>query len=172
MEAVGPDFLVDDPGLDADVRCGLDGERDAAGGAPAVIDVLVYPAAFTQRVDEAAISGVVADRADRGDALDDRNVDGALQVPAEIVAVDQVYIAFDQPLDLVKVRLVGDVANRDADRARAEQCSLRAAQRLDAVEIEQVEIGCEQRERDHRFRSEEHTSELQSLMRLSYAVFC
>src|SRR3546814_14136003 len=26
--------------------------------------------------------------------------------------------------------------------------------------------------RDHRYRSEEHTSELQSLMRISYAVFC
>src|SRR3546814_3040834 len=26
--------------------------------------------------------------------------------------------------------------------------------------------------RDHRGRSEEHTSELQSLMRISYAVFC
>src|SRR3546814_5059438 len=26
--------------------------------------------------------------------------------------------------------------------------------------------------RDHGFRSEEHTSELQSLMRISYAVFC
>src|SRR3546814_10612103 len=29
-----------------------------------------------------------------------------------------------------------------------------------------------QRDRDHRGRSEEHTSELQSLMRISYAVFC
>src|SRR3546814_6722367 len=29
-----------------------------------------------------------------------------------------------------------------------------------------------QRERRHRKRSEEHTSELQSLMRISYAVFC
>src|SRR3546814_4768431 len=29
-----------------------------------------------------------------------------------------------------------------------------------------------QRQRDHLVRSEEHTSELQSLMRISYAVFC
>src|SRR3546814_1219313 len=28
------------------------------------------------------------------------------------------------------------------------------------------------RPRHHRYRSEEHTSELQSLMRISYAVFC
>src|SRR3546814_4098977 len=30
----------------------------------------------------------------------------------------------------------------------------------------------EVRNRFHQFRSEEHTSELQSLMRISYAVFC
>src|SRR3546814_10381140 len=36
-----------------------------------------------------------------------------------------------------------------------------------SIDIEHREIG-----RDRRGRSEEHTSELQSLMRLSYAVFC
>src|SRR3546814_3679820 len=33
-------------------------------------------------------------------------------------------------------------------------------------------IGKLRKERRKRFRSEEHTSELQSLMRISYAVFC
>src|SRR3546814_2882258 len=37
---------------------------------------------------------------------------------------------------------------------------------VDEVEIER------QRAHDHRLRSAEHTSELQSLMRISYAVFC
>src|SRR3546814_7329255 len=32
--------------------------------------------------------------------------------------------------------------------------------------------GCCLHPREHRLRSEEHTSELQSLMRISYAVFC
>src|SRR3546814_6209399 len=32
--------------------------------------------------------------------------------------------------------------------------------------------GCRQEQRHQRQRSEEHTSELQSLMRISYAVFC
>src|SRR3546814_2567214 len=32
--------------------------------------------------------------------------------------------------------------------------------------------GRERAQRRHRLRSEEHTSELQSLMRISYAVFC
>src|SRR3546814_8222291 len=40
------------------------------------------------------------------------------------------------------------------------------AQRPQAVE------GLERRENDEAERSEEHTSELQSLMRISYAVFC
>src|SRR3546814_9189799 len=37
-----------------------------------------------------------------------------------------------------------------------------------------TDIECETRDRAHldRLRSEEHTSELQSLMRISYAVFC
>src|SRR3546814_1316857 len=33
-------------------------------------------------------------------------------------------------------------------------------------------LGSVARGRSHRLRSEEHTSELQSLMRISYAVFC
>src|SRR3546814_4819043 len=36
-------------------------------------------------------------------------------------------------------------------------------QRLDLIEIDEMVVGA---------RSEEHTSELQSLMRISYAVFC
>src|SRR3546814_8822527 len=42
-------------------------------------------------------------------------------------------------------------------------------------QVEQPETGClcPERRADHRAgRSEEHTSELQSLMRISYAVFC
>src|SRR3546814_4315837 len=41
---------------------------------------------------------------------------------------------------------------------------------LGLVEIEFLDGAVEARERA--FRSEEHTSELQSLMRISYAVFC
>ncbi len=40
---------------------------------------------------------------------------------------------------------------RAADAARAEQRALRTAQRFDAVEVEQVEVGREQRQRDRRF---------------------
>src|SRR3546814_6830985 len=48
---------------------------------------------------------------------------------------------------------------------------LAAEQRDDAEVAERQRRRHRQRER-HRARSEEHTSELQSLMRISYAVFC
>src|SRR3546814_4788261 len=38
---------------------------------------------------------------------------------------------------------------------------------LESCEQEKRHVGC-----NYRWRSEEHTSELQSLMRISYAVFC
>src|SRR3546814_5446205 len=41
------------------------------------------------------------------------------------------------------------------------------------VDVERIVIEGRQRaDRGHHHRSEEHTSELQSLMRISYAVFC
>src|SRR3546814_8577092 len=47
-----------------------------------------------------------------------------------------------------------------ADRRGGERSGIGLAHRLDG------------RDPDRRLRSEEHTSELQSLMRISYAVFC
>src|SRR3546814_10056475 len=51
-------------------------------------------------------------------------------------------------------------------------CGFSLAQFLDQLrsEPELLDLGC--RHRPLRHRSEEHTSELQSLMRISYAVFC
>ena len=92
----------------------------------AVIDVLVDAAAFAQRVDEAAILGVIADRAHR-DLVADRQVDHALEVAADVVLVDEVDVGFGQALEPAELRLVGDVADRAADRARAEQRALRRA---------------------------------------------
>src|SRR3546814_9652776 len=50
--------------------------------------------------------------------------------------------------------MLGDCGRRDVGRAAF----------VDFLEIQRIA--------DHRLRSEEHTSELQSLMRISYAVFC
>src|SRR3546814_1008946 len=48
---------------------------------------------------------------------------------------------------------------------------VRARQQLAHALVAQHDVGEEQVVVDH-YRSEEHTSELQSLMRISYAVFC
>src|SRR3546814_5059198 len=53
--------------------------------------------------------------------------------------------------------------------ALAERQDLRVADRL-RIEFVEGEAAADDRRRDD--RSEEHTSELQSLMRISYAVFC
>src|SRR3546814_2653501 len=60
------------------------------------------------------------------------------------------------------------------DRERIGPVNLVAAQELSGLETEQARSRAESgelRQAIHR-RSEEHTSELQSLMRNSYAVFC
>src|SRR3546814_2619251 len=65
-------------------------------------------------------------------------------------------------LELLLMRhAVGDASLADVDAAQA---------RLAAAEASLP--GIRARERAAGFRSEEHTSELQSLMRISYAVFC
>src|SRR3546814_3921052 len=81
------------------------------------------------------------------------------------------HAAHRDPLD----RLASDARARDrrAHRRRAEiggrgagKASLKAAHRGAGVRQDDDRIG------GHRWRSEEHTSELLSLMRISYAVFC
>src|SRR3546814_1684841 len=62
----------------------------------------------------------------------------------------------------------GQSQQRDRAQAHQRQSQLKYEQALD-IAMDQ------QNRRDHagqRSRSEEHTSELQSLMRISYAVFC
>ena len=126
----------------------LEGERQAPAVTLAAVDVLAR--GRPERIDEAAVAGVVSDRAERS-VLAQRQIDRALEVAAEIVAINQVDVGLDRTLGHPQPRLVGDVADRSADRARSEQRALRPAQRLDAVEVEQVEVGGEQRQRDCRF---------------------
>src|SRR3546814_8170416 len=60
-----------------------------------------------------------------------------------------------------------------AARLHADEAVLDEVEAADAMLAAEVVQGREQRRGRHRLpRSEEHTSELQSLMRISYAVFC
>src|SRR3546814_1786820 len=74
--------------------------------------------------------------------------------------------------------LFRSVFDRAADRVAAVERALRPAQHLDPLDVVYVEhrglraVQINVVEIDADARSEEHTSELQSLMRISYAVFC
>src|SRR3990170_4977911 len=92
----------------------------------------------------------VADNSNGGGRAE-RKVHRAFQMIADVAFVDQVDVGLDEALGRSNLRLVGDVAKRSADRSGAEQGALRAAQSLDAVEVEQVEIGGAQRQGDDGF---------------------
>ena len=84
-----------------------------------------------------------------GRILAKRNIDCALEMPTDIVAVDEVHISFDQSFGHPDLGLVRNVTDRTADTTRTEQCPLRSAERLDAIEVEQIEVGREERKRNH-----------------------
>src|SRR3546814_9460784 len=74
-------------------------------------------------------------------------------------------------------RVVGDLSRRHhhPHRARRGQGGDQRLQRVRgaaAFTFQHLARRGVRVEADHRVRSEEHTSELQSLMRISYAVFC
>src|SRR3546814_7868481 len=80
-------------------------------------------------------------------------------------------VAHAQPPKKGNLRLVIDIGGGSTE------CIIGAG--FDAIERESLQVGCVASTRRFfgsgkltRKRSEEHTSELQSLMRISYAVFC
>src|SRR3546814_4525342 len=86
-------------------------------------------------------------------------------------------------LDLDEVADVGTFADRRPrpqpgigpdDRAAGDACAFDMAEAADLDAVVDRHAGAEHHVRMHGHitRSEEHTSELQSLMRISYAVFC
>src|SRR3546814_7087969 len=82
--------------------------------------------------------------------------------------------AFTPPAIVKRLRIFGDNDPKYGGQAAAYALAHRMSVRLDCVECS-VEIpnqtGTDWADRRDA-RSEEHTSELQSLMRISYAVFC
>src|SRR3546814_7573345 len=81
----------------------------------------------------------------------------------------------EQPI-VLHGRRIGRAGRRDRHRLAAAVCADRRTQRLRGVERDRVERGiillAPRAGLEPDLRSEEHTSELQSLMRISYAVFC
>src|SRR3546814_7289978 len=73
----------------------------------------------------------------------------------------------DQPVMRVLAVLVG----HHLEQPRLDRAHVLAARQARAVRHAE-DVGCPRQWSARRTRSEEHTSELQSLMRISYAVFC
>jgi hypothetical protein len=69
---------------------------------------------------------------------------------SDVAALQDVEVGLDRTVIDLQPRLIGDVADGAADRPRAEQRALRTTQGLDPVQVEQVDVGREQRQRDHR----------------------
>src|SRR3546814_10112066 len=67
-----------------------------------------------------------------------------------------------------KLLLADDVESA----ARLEPLDLLGAERVEPLEVDGGSVGLVDGAAHGHVRSEEHTSELQSLMRISYAVFC
>src|SRR3546814_6443656 len=73
----------------------------------------------------------------------------------------------------VRLEEVAVLGGRALHVERREAARVPAAEALQIVEPEPLRPqGCAGRAAENVIRSEEHTSELQSLMRISYAVFC
>src|SRR3546814_9723613 len=107
-------------------------------------------------MDRSAIGSIETRGAERR-LVRQRQIDQRLTNPGHVAAVRRFRRAARPAFERIGIGAVGDELDDAAERACAIERPLRAAQHLDPRDVE---------------RSEEHTSELQSLMRISYAVFC
>ena len=71
-------------------------------------------------------------------------------MPADLAVRKGVEGALHEAVLAPKLGPVGDVAQGASDRSRAVEGALGSAQHFDPVHVEQVEVGREQRQRDHR----------------------
>src|SRR3546814_3633719 len=113
------------------------------------------------------MAGAARPRAGRanGQRVAQRDIDHPARAHALVIAGFQLQIGFE----IARLGDVGDHVYDAAGGVAAIERALRSAQHLYPLDIEILML--EQAIADQR-RSEEHTSELQSLMRISYAVFC
>src|SRR3546814_4442813 len=85
----------------------------------------------------------------------------------ETVRITSITIGLDTAKSVFQVH-VEDVEGRTVTRRRLRRSQVAAFLARQAASV----VGIEARGSAYYWRSEEHTSELQSLMRISYAVFC
>ena len=148
IPAVHLHFLIEDARRDREPLVRLEAEGHASAETVAVVDVVAHAQSRLHGVDEAAVLGVVRGRAHRR-AVADRHVHRGLHVAADASVADRADAQLTDRLGRPELRLIGDVTDGSRQRAGAEQRSLGPAQDLDAGDVEEVDVGGEQRERDH-----------------------
>jgi hypothetical protein len=97
----------------------------------------------TDGVDESTVFLAIGDGANRH-RFTQRDVDCPLKMIAHVAIGQVIDVGFDHAFGPPQLRLVGDIADRAADRSRAEQRALRPAQSFHAVEVEKVKVRSEQ----------------------------
>src|SRR3546814_6621539 len=125
-------------------------------------------------LDHGAVSGVARGRADGRERYEHQRLFQALAlVQGDHLHAVRVGLQ-PQQLALVVGVGVGDGVAQPVDQAvQAERARLRVLQQFGQLQIiGEAALAVEQAEQAAGVRSEEHTSELQSLMRISYADFC
>src|SRR3546814_2426720 len=149
--------------------------RTHGAAARAAVDHVVAGAAVdlvaTGAAEQRVAAGAAVDLVAAGATVQDVVAAVAVQDVVAAVAVQEI-VAVAAPNDLVAAPAIDDV---DAAAAIVRRVAVFAV--IDAQDVEERETSeCHghvpPEVMDVRRRSEEHTSELQSLMRISYAVFC
>ena len=129
------------------VRLELNGRTHA--GAEPVVDVLLHAQVGLDGVDVAGKTAEVADDAERC-RVTCRNVETELGIAPETSAADEAAAQFGESLFGAELGLIRDVPNRPRQRSGPEERALRSAQHLDAADVEEIEVGREQREGNRR----------------------
>src|SRR5207253_597412 len=124
-------------------RAGGRRARRAGGRVLGVVDADVGALAGEGRrhVVDVATAVVVVDHPSQGDGVgNQRDVQDRSQVGIRIAVRGDSVSGLDARLDLIELRLVGDVADHTRLGARAEERPLRAFQHLDAIQVSGVDI--------------------------------
>src|SRR3546814_4089901 len=132
-------------------------------------DTLVPYTTLFRSIDPAAIVLIADYGPDSETIRDDRYIEGCVAAIIKASTVSLRSRNAHLSFKFSQIRFMREDTDDPVLRGRAIQRTLRPPKDLYSIEIIGAGIGCS-RAADK--RSEEHTSELQSLMRISYAVFC
>src|SRR6185436_354504 len=110
----------------------------------------VYAEIWLHRVDVTAVARVVADDA-HGARRSERNVRRELRGTADSAVLNRFDTELGDRFADAEFCGVRDVTQSARFGSGTEQSALRSAQNFDTRQVEEIDIRCEERQRDHRF---------------------